>query len=446
MTFSNLFIYKFIFITELIVAESMFVATVKRRKNFKLRTVCCVLACYLFAFVYPIIDGVSYTWWASSIMFLALFCATLGSLFVCFDAPPLKLIFCAVAGYTVQHLSYEIFDFVNRCIFNSAADMYGSNVFSFSDITPTTILLAVIYFNIYLLVYANSSFIMSKRIKNSDDLKFNNLSLIFFVIFVLLIDVVLNAVVQYIDDMHNYSYDVLLCVYNIISCITVFYIQMTMIKTRDIENEMKVLSELFGQYQRHYALFKENNELFNQKYHDLRHQLSALAKKHDLSEDYTEELKNIVSVYDSKIETGNETLDIILTEKSLICGNSDIVFTCMADGKLISFMSDGDLYALFGNVLENAIEAVLKVADEQKRCINFRIYQKSNFVVIYTDNYFVGKIEKTKEGLIKTTKESGDYHGYGMRSMNTIVEKYGGDVSIAIVDDKFKLSIILPLR
>ncbi len=39
-------------------------------------------------------------------------------------------------------------------------------------------------------------------------------------------------------------------------------------------------------------------------------------------------------------------------------GDKDIVITCIADGKLLEFISSTDLYSLFGNALDNAIEAV----------------------------------------------------------------------------------------
>ena len=57
--------------------------------------------------------------------------------------------------------------------------------------------------------------------------------------------------------------------------------------------------------------------------------------------------------------TGNHALDVILTEKSLICKQKEIKLTCMADGKQLAFMQTTDLYSIFGNLLNNSIEAAL---------------------------------------------------------------------------------------
>ena len=73
-----------------------------------------------------------------------------------------------------------------------------------------------------------------------------------------------------------------------------------------------------------------------------------------------------MQIYSAIVRTGNEILDTILTEKSLICENSGIHISCVADGSLLAFMNPVDLYTLFGNALDNAIEAVRKLESKEK--------------------------------------------------------------------------------
>ena len=57
-----------------------------------------------------------------------------------------------------------------------------------------------------------------------------------------------------------------------------------------------------------------------------------------------------------------------------------ITFTCMADGKLISFMHVKDICSIFGNALDNAIECVSQFDDPEKRLITLSMYQKNRFL------------------------------------------------------------------
>ena len=82
------------------------------------------------------------------------------------------------------------------------------------------------------------------------------------------------------------------------------------------------------------------------------------------------EIKKMIAIYDSKIESGNKMLDVLFTEKSLFCEQNNIKFSAMIDGSKLSFIEDGDLYCLFANLTDNALEAVSKITNKNKRIIN----------------------------------------------------------------------------
>ena len=75
-------------------------------------------------------------------------------------------------------------------------------------------------------------------------------------------------------------------------------------------------------------------------------------------------------------------------EKKLFCEKYDIKFTYLVDGKRFDFMDDADIYAMLGNMLENAIESVQKEPDPEKRIITFHaratgdiLYENDSFLV-----------------------------------------------------------------
>ena len=101
-------------------------------------------------------------------------------------------------------------------------------------------------------------------------------------------------------------------------------------------------------------------------------------------EDYLDEIERSIQIYDSTItiETGNEVLDTVLTEKSLYCEQHQITMTCVADGSKLGFLDGVDVYAIFGNALDNAIESVSKVPEPEKRLIAVSVWSRSGLLLI----------------------------------------------------------------
>ena len=115
----------------------------------------------------------------------------------------------------------------------------------------------------------------------------------------------------------------------------------------------------------------------------------------------------------------------------------------MADGAKLSFMQGGDLYCLFGNMIDNALEAVTMLSDKAKRVINVVIKTHEGMVLVQEENFYEGQ-RAARDGLLPTTKEDKWYHGFGMRSMRMIVRKYGGEMKVNVSGGIFRLTILFP--
>jgi len=115
----------------------------------------------------------------------------------------------------------------------------------------------------------------------------------------------------------------------------------------------------------------------------------------------------------------------------------------MADGEALSFMSASHLYSLFNNAISNALEAVLKVRDPEKRVIGITVRRDGDGVSIDITNYFSSAV-KIVDGLPVTTKEDKNRHGFGVRSMRYIVDQYHGTLSASTEGELFSLDIRLP--
>ena len=161
-------------------------------------------------------------------------------------------------------------------------------------------------------------------------------------------------------------------------------------------------------------------------------------------EAHLSEIERSIQIYDSTLETGSRVLDTVLTEKSLYCGAHQITMTCMADGRRLSFLDDVDVYTIFGNAIDNAIESVGVLTDPEKRAIAVSVWSKSGLLLIQFENYFEGTL-RFENGLPLTTKADKSSHGFGIRSIGYTVKKYGGHMAVSAEDHLFLLSISIPL-
>ena len=152
-----------------------------------------------------------------------------------------------------------------------------------------------------------------------------------------------------------------------------------------------------------------------------------------------------MDVYDSVVKSGNDALDTILTEKSLYCEKHGITLSCIADGAALDFVEPTDLYSFFGNALDNAIEAVERMADPERRSIGLVVRRTGDMVSIHVENYFDGNISFGGEGLPNTRKPDEANHGFGVRSMRMIAESLGGSLTCRTQEDVFHLDALLPI-
>lgn len=211
-------------------------------------------------------------------------------------------------------------------------------------------------------------------------------------------------------------------------------------------HEIDCLQQVMMQQFENYQISEESINLVNRKYHDLKHQIAFL--KSDISDSRKMELldgmEDEIRQYELLNQTGNHVVDAVLMEKRQRAGKSGIQLNSMADGTAMDFLPVIDICSLLGNALDNAIEAAEKVKNADERLISLFINRHRKFVCIRVENRFEG-IVHLQDGIPAiTTKEDQNMHGYGVRSIKYIVEKYEGSMKIEMDDGWFRLLILIP--
>ena len=155
-----------------------------------------------------------------------------------------------------------------------------------------------------------------------------------------------------------------------------------------------------------FKISEESIALVNRKYHDLKHQIAFLRSSTDDTErnTYLDRMEDEIRTFEAQTDSGNEVLDAILGTKILQCMNENIDFHVMADGTVLGFMDKMDVSALFGNILDNAIEAASKVKDGGERRIRLYISEKKGFVKVLAENTYAGDL-LFEGGIPLTTKQ-----------------------------------------
>lgn len=232
---------------------------------------------------------------------------------------------------------------------------------------------------------------------------------------------------------------------NLITCIIIVILQMILYEASIMEQEKKFLFMMQNEREQQYEFSKENINLINTKCHDLKYQIKALASVNEKERKrLLAEAEEAIDFYAAFVKTGNSVLDTILTEKNLICAKYNIRFSYNMQTHHLDKVEVIDLYTILGNILDNAIECVKDYENPEKKVISLSILEKGDMLNIFSDNYFDGEL-KMENGFPITSKREKDYHGYGVKSIKMIAEKYDGDIRISCKNHTFSIHVMMKL-
>ncbi len=202
---------------------------------------------------------------------------------------------------------------------------------------------------------------------------------------------------------------------------------------------------LLREKQQQYLAQKEVIEVINRKYHDLKHYLTALESMDSAEiKEYARAMRSEIEPFERMQETGNEIMDALLSERIRECHEKGIRLVPFVDGRDLGFLGSLDLCAIFGNAMDNAVEATEKLHYVNMREINVKIGASDGFLVMRFHNYYEGEI-KQKDGKILSSKQDAPGHGYGLENIRALVGKYGGTMDCEIRNQEFEMHIVIPL-
>lgn len=425
MTLQELFVITFRhgYFLQILMAELLFLPVLRYRERLIARLivgipVCCVLAVIIPNLMAHFVEG---------LYSLCIFLCTVGLFAFLFENQFSQLLYCCVGAQLIQNLSYNIETLIYSLV---------QNFFSASDFRWFCLSVSVMA-----VVYVICSRLFVERLTKQSSRSLNG----YFVYGMSIVIALFAYFMQFLFQSYGLDHlwvtrpPIILCdVFGL--CVQFGFLALS---NEMAENEM--LQHLVENEHRQYEITRDSMDAINRKAHDLKHQIARIRAINDMDQEEFAEIESAVTEYESCFQTGNRTLDVILTEKKLICQRDRIEFSVIAQGEALNFLRPGEIASLFGNALDNAIECEEKVPEQDaaKRCIALNVFERRSLLCIRIENYCT-ELLHIDSGFPVTTKQDRTSHGFGLRSIQYITEKYGGTMKVGTEQNLFVLTLLLP--
>lgn len=180
--------------------------------------------------------------------------------------------------------------------------------------------------------------------------------------------------------------------------------------------------------------------------HDYRNHIQtmkayAALEDWDAIKNYLDLLDDDLTAVDTVIKTGNPMADAILNSKISLAKAKGIEVVADANIPVKLKSSEIDLCCIIGNLFDNAIEASVKLPEEQ-RLIRVYMDMRNTQLYISFTNFTDGKKMRKEGKVFRSTK--GEGHGFGLVRIDAIVERLDGYISRNSEDGAFTTEILLP--
>ena len=239
--------------------------------------------------------------------------------------------------------------------------------------------------------------------------------------------------------------------YRILFCVLSFFpviIVLALYQKLKEEQEKLIIQESVGKQigltHRYVDHIEELYEKMRAMRHDMANHMTIIeglaqgGKNQELSEYVSEMQKRFYEIQPS-IKTGNAVTDVVLSEVCDTCEKEQILFESNFGYPDDLQINPFDMSVILTNALQNAIEASGKIPSAK---VTITSVTKERMFIISVKNLAESKVIINEEGLIESTKQDAG-HGYGLKNIRSIAQKYRGDIEIRQDDSEGRIVFVL---
>ena len=215
-----------------------------------------------------------------------------------------------------------------------------------------------------------------------------------------------------------------------------------------------------SQYQAQITAYKMLDEQYRRTErlrHDMKNHVIALSgllrnKEYEKMDEYLQNMEDSGRLADDGEITGNGAVDAILYQKKAHAGQSGILWECDVRMPRECRINEFDLCILFGNLLDNAVEACVRQSAEArfisihagtfKNCFLLEVRNSTDATDTPNSALTRGSARTTRH----THKQNPGEHGIGLLNVRDVVESYDGVIDITAENGIFTISVLIPMR
>ncbi len=199
----------------------------------------------------------------------------------------------------------------------------------------------------------------------------------------------------------------------------------------------------------YYKMVRTRDESQNILIHDIKKHLQAIAFFNEQGNrekiaDYISRLADSPGLQKSARLCKHEFLNAILCRYMNDCKERQIDFHADIRSGTLDFISENDLVSLFGNLLDNAVEAAAKQPDAKIQLMASRMPQAGLTAITLINSCHTNPLQKN--GRLISTKKDRARHGYGLKSVERIVSRYRGHMKLYYEEQAHLFHVVITLN
>lgn len=351
----------------------------------------------------------------------------------------IKTFFVVISGYVwVLSINSFVTNFISNISSSKLSDIYSKHTFERFIVVLMVQLLVTYVYRITL-----------KLFKKTDvKLQSGECGLVVIVFSISFVVIMINHFVQLNYNVAEQHHKWLLLsnlgiiIINIVCYFMV--IRLSKANSAKVEYELQMIDL---NYKKQYAEnIKSQHEEIRRIRHDMKQSYQVLQQfvvenKFDELAEYLPQICEQINKISSTVDTNHSIINAILNTKLSFAKSQGIKTLCSSVKQIhAEKIEEIDLCHLIGNMMDNAIEATLKVSIEKTKYLEVSITERNSMILIAVRNSYQDDL--IDEGL-STSKDNKANHGFGVKTIRKIAKKYQGSADFYIEGDLFCCSVML---